>query len=77
MDAVVYRVEGMTCGGCVSSVTRALERLGDVQVRVSLDDATATVTGAAKDADVQRVIEAAGFDFRGRVPGASEDGAGG
>ena len=77
MDEVIYRIDGMTCGGCVSSVKQALERLGRVEVRVSLADATASVAGDAKDADVQRVVEAAGFGFGGRVPGASEDGAGG
>lgn len=67
MGEVTYRIDGMTCGGCVSSVTKALARLGEVEVRVSLADHTATVRGSVAEADVKRVVEGAGFQFGGRV----------
>jgi copper chaperone len=62
-----YRVEGMTCGGCADSVTRALQRLG-VKVEVSLERKEATVKGDdVDDAKVKEAVEAAGYDFGGRV----------
>lgn len=62
-----YRVEGMTCQGCVASVTRALERIGAKAV-VSLEAHTATVEGQPDEAKVKAAIEGAGFDFGGRLP---------
>ncbi|MCC6215722.1 MAG: heavy-metal-associated domain-containing protein [Polyangiaceae bacterium] len=63
-----YSVKGMTCGGCASAVTRALEALGhDVVVRVSLERAQATIEGQHDERAVQRAIEDAGFDFGGRT----------
>lgn len=64
--SVVYKVEGMTCGGCALSVTKALERLG-LATTVSLRDGTATVKGPADDAKVRRALEGAGYLFGGRV----------
>ena len=45
METVTLKVEGMTCGGCVASVTRVLKAtpgVGDAVVR--LDTRSATVT---------------------------------
>lgn len=61
-----YRIGGMTCGGCEASVKKALSRLG-LQATVSLPDATATVSGEAKEEDVRKAIEDAGYDFGGKV----------
>jgi copper chaperone len=61
-----YRVGGMTCGGCVSAVTRAIRRL-DPEAAVAVDLAAGKVSVGstlAKDA-VQRAVEAAGFVFEG------------
>lgn len=59
----IYKVEGMTCGGCTGSVTRALERaLPGAAVVVSLDEGTATVSGAHDEAAARKAIEDAGFD---------------
>lgn len=63
--AVVYNVEGMTCGGCVRSVTAALARVG-VRAEVSLADATVTVAEPADDVRVQQALEGAGYVFVGR-----------
>ncbi len=61
-----YRIEGMTCGGCAASVKRALERIG-LLAEVSLADKTVTVSGPADEARVKAAIEAAGYDFGGRL----------
>jgi copper chaperone len=61
-----YRVGGMTCGGCVSAVTRAIRRL-DPEAAVAVDLAAGKVSVGstlAEDA-VQRAVEAAGFVFEG------------
>ena len=61
-------VIGMTCGGCVKSVTRALAATPGVsEVSVSLDRAEATVTHdpvTAPLATLQKVIVEAGFETR-------------
>jgi len=44
MQTALLKVTGMTCGGCTSSVTRALKAINGVgDVRVSLDAGEATV----------------------------------
>lgn len=63
-----YSVKGMTCGGCASAVTRALEALGrELVVRVSVEKAQATIEGPHEERAVQQAIEEAGFDFGGRT----------
>lgn len=58
-----YKVEGMTCGGCTGSVTKALERaLPGAAVTVSLEEGTAKVTGEHDEAAAREAIEDAGFD---------------
>lgn len=64
-SVATYGVEGMTCGGCVASVTRALERAG-LQAEVDLQARVAKVRGPHDEAKVKAAIEAAGFDFGGR-----------
>ncbi|MDJ1160050.1 heavy-metal-associated domain-containing protein [Chelatococcus sp. SYSU_G07232] len=60
---VTFEVEGMTCQGCVNSVTRAVERVAP-GARVSVDLAARTVTvDAAKDeATLAKAITDAGYD---------------
>lgn len=51
-----FNVEKMMCGGCVSAVEKALQRLDGVEkVVVDLDTKTATVDGSV---DSDRVIAA-------------------
>jgi copper chaperone CopZ len=61
-------VEGMTCNGCVRSVTNALSRVaGVVNVDVSLSGKLATVEHeAAKStpASLIEAVQAAGFEAR-------------
>ena len=61
-----FAVEGMSCQGCVKSVTGAISTLPGVEtVAVSLESNTATVgydAAAVKPAAIHAAIEAAGFD---------------
>lgn len=63
-----FRVDGMTCGGCVRSVTNAVTRVAGVsRVEVSLENKAATVefdAAAVAPAAIVAAIEAAGFDAR-------------
>ena len=66
METVELKVEGMTCQGCVSSVTRTLCGVPGVQkVEVSLADSRATVTydpAKAGPAQLRRAVENAGYE---------------
>ena len=63
-----YKVDGMTCSGCVASVTKALERIGLEVEAVSLEQHQARVKGAVvDDARVKAALEQAGFDYGGKV----------
>ena len=61
-----YRVSGMTCGGCVRSVTRAVEAaLASVEVEVSLEQGSVRIRGHHDPEAVKRAVEDAGFSFGG------------
>lgn len=61
----IYKISGMSCGGCVRSVEKALKAAArDVQVEVSLDQGTVAVEGLS-EALVAQAIEEAGFSFEG------------
>jgi len=63
-----YRIAGMTCGGCVRSVTRALRTaLPQAEIEVDLARATAHVQGEHSEAAVQQAVEQAGFRFDGQL----------
>jgi len=66
MDKVTLKVGGMTCMGCVSSVTRVLQSVKGVSdVNVSLEKAQAEVRydpSIAKQDDLRAAVEGAGFD---------------
>lgn len=59
-------VQGMTCGGCVASVTRVLKAIDGVeQVDVKLDPGQARVVYDAARTNVDvlaRAVEDAGYD---------------
>ena len=66
-----YGVGGMTCGGCVRSVTDALERaLPGRAIAVDLARGVVRVDGPHDEGAVQRAVEAAGFDWGGAAPPA-------
>ncbi len=65
MEPTTLGIDGMTCGGCVLSVERALGAVpGVTDVRVSLERREAVVTGDVPRARLARAVEDAGFDVR-------------
>ena len=66
MDTKTYRVDGMTCGGCVASLTRALQSaLPGLQIDVTLDGGLVRIDGAHDVAKVEQAAAAAGFAYVG------------
>lgn len=66
MDREIIDVEGMTCGGCVMSVEKALQRVPGVKkVDVSLAGKKAVVEGEGLvRARLTSAVEDAGFEAR-------------
>jgi copper chaperone len=66
METTTLNVKGMTCQGCVASVTRVLKAMPGVRdVQVTLRPGTATVSYDAAQASVpalKAAIEDAGYD---------------
>ncbi|WP_416188892.1 heavy-metal-associated domain-containing protein [Neisseria sp. CCUG17229] len=66
METITLNVEGMTCGGCVKSVTRILENTdGVAKAEVSLENKNAVIEFDATKTNVDALIEAiedGGFD---------------
>lgn len=65
METTVLKVGGMTCGGCVNSVTRILKALPGVQAaEVSLERGEARISfdpARASVAQIRGAIEDAGY----------------
>lgn len=63
-----YRVEGMSCGGCVSSVEKAVKAaVGDAGVAVDLASGVLTIDGACAEEQIRAAVEGAGFGFAGSI----------
>ncbi|CAG9184028.1 heavy-metal-associated domain-containing protein [Cupriavidus pinatubonensis] len=64
MDTIELKINGMTCGSCVTSVTRALQRVPGVgAVEVDLARGTARVSGDAQATPAMlAALEAAGYE---------------
>jgi copper chaperone len=66
METIRIGIRGMTCGGCVASVQRALKQIDGVEkVDVSLAENRATVEyvpGRVNAARLRSAIEGAGFE---------------
>ena len=61
-----YRVNGMSCGGCVRAVANAIRRRAPgTEVSVDLDKGLVTVEGEAPEAEVREAVAQAGFEFAG------------
>jgi len=75
-----YRIEGMTCAGCVARVERALEAVpGVLSAEVNLTTGIGRVTGfeaAFEDGDILRAVEAMGYTAQTVVTGGAEPDAG-
>ena len=69
METVTLKVNGMTCGGCVASVTRVLRVVPGVgEVAVALQPGTARVTYDPQRAALpalKRAVEDAGYEVEG------------
>jgi copper chaperone len=66
METLTLNIKGMTCGGCVKSVTNVLQPLpGVASVNVSLEQNNASITfdpAKVKPAQFKSAIEDAGYD---------------
>ena len=66
METTTLKVEGMSCGGCVKSVTNVLTALpGVAKAEVSLDDKQARIeyeAGRLSIDNMKRVIVDSGFE---------------
>lgn len=68
MATITLNIDGMTCGGCVKSVTKVLNDLDGVRsTTVSLENKNAQVEfdeGKIQVAQLVEAVEDAGFDAR-------------
>jgi copper chaperone len=66
MDRITMKIDGMSCGNCVSHVRKALEGLDGVQVeQVNIGSATVAYDPrVASEAAIARVIEDEGYPVR-------------
>ncbi len=63
---VDFVVDGMTCGGCAASVTRAIQAVvPQATVEVDLATKKVSVQPAAEESVVRQAVEDAGFTFLG------------
>lgn len=63
---MTYKVVGMTCGGCVKALGRALDSsLPGLQYEISLEEERLTVDGDHEPQEVARAVEDAGFEVLG------------
>ncbi len=69
METITMNVQGMTCGGCVASVTRVLKAMpGVADVSVTLQPGAAKVTYDPAQTGVpalREAVEDAGYDVTG------------
>jgi copper chaperone len=60
-----FKVDGMSCGHCVRSVSQAVRAVPDVtDVEVDLTTGMVSVSGAAPANTIAQAIEAAGYTVR-------------
>jgi len=64
-SSTTFSVSGMSCGHCVSAVTRAVQQVdGGANVQVNLDKQTIAVTSGASADAVKAAIEQAGYPVK-------------
>jgi len=60
---LLMQVEGMTCQGCVNSVTKAIQRLDpSAKVEVDLEHGRVHVVTKAQALEVAQALDAAGYE---------------
>lgn len=63
----IYRIGGMSCNHCKMLVENNLKKIsGITSVVVDLADGTAIVTGSAEEAEIQKMVEDLGYEFKGK-----------
>ncbi|GCB04742.1 heavy-metal-associated domain-containing protein [Ralstonia sp. SET104] len=63
--SATFAVTGMSCGHCVSAVTRAVQQVdAGANVQVDLDKQTVAVTSSASADAVKAAIEQAGYPVK-------------
>ena len=63
-----YKVEGMHCGGCTSSVENAIRTaVPGADVTVQLEGGLVIVEGVVDDSLIRQAVEDAGFTYSGAV----------
>lgn len=68
-----YRVDGMTCEGCVRAITAAIQSAAPAaRVEVDLDGHRVRVEGAGEQV-VAKAAQDAGFEYRGVVEEVGSD----
>ena len=66
--AKTYKVEGMHCGGCTSSVEQAIRTAAPgVDVTVQLEGGLVIVEGVDDEGLIRQAVEDAGFTYAGVV----------
>jgi copper chaperone CopZ len=66
METRIYRVQGMTCGGCAKHVEKALRSVSGVTgVAMDVAKGTATVDGTAPFEAMAASVAAAGYEMVG------------
>ena len=72
MQTLHFDVQGMTCGGCTSSVQQALSQINGVShVEVNLNPGSASVTvepGVVSAAQIEAALDDLGFNAKARRP---------
>ena len=64
-SSTTFSVSGMSCGHCVSAVTRAVQQVdAGANVKVDLDKQTVAVTSGASADTVKAAIEQAGYPVK-------------
>jgi copper chaperone len=63
---LLMQVDGMTCQGCVNSVTKSIQRLDpSADVSVDLTHGRVQISTVAQSLDVVQAITKAGFEVHG------------
>jgi len=66
MENKIYRIQGMTCGGCAKHVEKALRSVpGITGVTMDVAKGTATVTGEAPLDAMAKSVSEAGYELVG------------
>ena len=67
-QTLTLNIDGMTCGGCVKSVTNAVNQVAGVQnCEVSLEQSQAVIQfddGVTSETALKEAIEDAGYDIK-------------